>query len=171
MKTTLYMIKLYDSFKPLDKASVEAMEQISANEKMLVEIRGLSKRDIRSTFQNKLYWGWLSDAENTSVNEHSGKTKEEWHYELKKRFLVPIYERDDTGYAATLVALRNVYKNGMKAECEALLKHVVNETSTTNAKIKQFTEYLNDIERYFHALGISLRTDPEIYRAAMGIKN
>lgn len=171
MATLLYMVKLYDSLKALDKASLEVMEQIPANKKVLVEIKELSKKDLRSTFQNRLYWRWLTDASETQINEQAGKTKDEWHIELKRKFLMPIFERDDAGYAAMLVTMRKLYKSGFKGESEELIKFIVDKTSTTDASIKQFTEYLNDIERHLHSLGISLRTDPEIYRTAMGIKD
>lgn len=168
--TTLFIRKLYNSFCPVDEATVKLMDEIPINKEFLVEIKELTKKDLRSTCQNRLYWEWTSAASSTDINEHAGSTKEEWHFYFKKKFLVPIFERDDLGYAAMLVALRKVYKQGMKGECDVLLNHIVQETSTTDCSILQFSEYLNEIELFLHSLGITLKTDPKIYATAMGKK-
>jgi hypothetical protein len=165
----LFLRKLYSSFVPVDSATAEAMESIPANEEHYFSMLKLTKEDIRSAAQNRLMWMWYTDMEKTTVNEWAGRSKEDWHFEMKRRFLVPIFERDDEGYALTLVALRNVYKSGMKKESEALHKHIVNETSTTDADVKQFTEYLNEISRFCGMNGIWLRTDQHLWDSAMGV--
>ncbi len=166
-KSVFFLRKLYQSLVPVDRATAEAMEGMAANEENYFELRKLSKEDVRSAAQNRLLWMWYTDASKTTVNEYSGWTKEDWHFEMKKRFLVPIFERDDEGYALMLVSLRKVYSQGLKAEAEALFKHIVKETSTTQASAQQFTEYLNEIHRFCGVNGIWLRTDQRLWDLAM----
>jgi hypothetical protein len=124
--------------------------------------------DIRSAAQHRLYWLWNTDCAKTAINEWAGRDKNDWHFDFKKRFLVPIYERDNMNYAMMLAAIRNVWRNGMKQDAETLHKHIVSETSTTDADVKQFTEYLNEISRFCGANGIRLRTDQNLLDLAMG---
>lgn len=122
----------------------------------------------RSAAQNRLLWAWLTDFENTGVNEHSGVTKEEWHDRFKRLSLAKIYERDNEQYAVTMQSLRDVYRHGLHKESLNMMDHVIRETSTTAATVEQFAEHLNFIERYAHERGIQLRTDERLYAEAMG---
>lgn len=122
------------------------------------------KKD-RSLRQNSLYWEWV-----TVISNELGMTKEDQHEDLKKRILVPIYERDDLGYAAMIQAIRRVYSQGLKDDANAMFEHIVRLTSTTNAKVKQFTEYLKEIERDMIGKGIALPHPEDRYYQAMGIK-
>ena len=117
----------------------------------------------RSIIQNSLYWLW-----NTVIAEELGMLKEEVHEDLKRRMLVPIYERDDEGYAAMIHAVRKVHTQGFKEDAKALFDQIVKLTSTTNAKVKQFTEYLNEIERDMIGKGIVLPHPEDRYYTAMG---
>jgi hypothetical protein len=154
---------------PVDVVGAKFLDSIAANEEVMVLVKKFTRDDLRSAAQNRLMWMWYTDMEKTTVNEWSGRSKEDWHFEMKRRFLVPIFERDDDAYALMLVALRNVYKSGMKQEAEALHKHIVSETSTTDADVKQFTEYLNEIHRFCGMNGIWLRTDQRLFDEAMGV--
>lgn len=116
-----------------------------------------------SSAQRRLYWGWLTDASKTTINEYAGHTKEDWHEMVKVRFLIPIFERDNEGYAEMMDALREVRPNHVWL---TLRKHIIKETSITDATVKQMAEYLTDIERYFHDFGITLRTDQYLYDMA-----
>ena len=128
----------------------------------------------RTAAQNALMWMIFSDMKKTKVNEHAGITKEEWHEFFKEEYLVNIYERDvdvDGGkYAETIRCLRSLYATGMKADAEELYKAVVRLTSTTQANVNQFTEYLNCIMNWCNARGIAYRLPTDIYNKAMGIK-
>lgn len=123
----------------------------------------------RSAVQNRLYWRFLTDFQETDVNEHAGTTKEDWHDRFKRLCLSKIYERDNEQYAATMAALREVYRHGLHNESKAMVDHVMRETSTTSATVEQFTEYLKFIERYAHERGIRLATDVDYYSEAMGL--
>ena len=114
-------------------------------------------------------WAWLTDMERTTVNEMAGTFKDEWHIKMKRKFLVQIYERDCEKYAKTIHAIRNIYKKGYKDEFEKIIDHVADKTSTREGTIKQIAEYLSCVERYCHERGITLRTDPEMYKLAVGL--
>lgn len=119
----------------------------------------------RSLAQNGLLWTWQ-----TIIADEWGWTKDEVHEHFKKRFLVRIYERDNNDYAAMIQAVRKVYTNGMKTEAKVMEKEIVRLTSTTTADVKQFTEYLNDIEKEMASKGVSLPHPADRYYQAMGIK-
>ena len=169
----LRMRKLYNSLVPVNAVDQNVLQLAAEmNEELYVEIKELSKSDLRKAAQNSLYWGWITCLEKTDINEHAGRTKDEWHFQFKKDFLLRIYERDDLGYAATVQTLRELYKKGGKTESLVLLDWIVKmQVSTRNAKIKQFTEYLNEIERFCHSIGVILMTDSITYSEAMGIKS
>lgn len=117
----------------------------------------------RSAAQNSLYWMWL-----TIIGNERGETKDDMHLEYKEKFLVYIYERDDPEYAEMIEAVRKVYRAGMKTEAKQLQKQIIELTSTTRANVKQFTEYLNDIERDAFKMDIILPHPKDRYPLAMG---
>lgn len=118
----------------------------------------------RSLLQNQLYWLW-----NGIIADEWGWTKNDVHAHFIKEHLVKIYERDDEGYAEMLESVRNVHRLGMADVAKMQASYILKNTSTTSATVKQFTEYLNDIEKDMISKGISL-PHPEDYRSAMGIK-
>jgi hypothetical protein len=120
------------------------------------------KKD-RSAVQNSLMWYWF-----TIISNGWGWSKDEVHDYYKRRFLVRIYERDDIGYALMINSVRKVYSQGFKKDAHAMMKHIVKLTSTTNAKVKQFMEYLKDIERDAASKGIMLPRPEDRYYAATG---
>jgi hypothetical protein len=107
-------------------------------------------------------WLW-----NTIIGAELGESKEDVHERNKRRFLVPIYERDDPEYAAMIEAVREVHRHGMKAQAETMAKKITVLTSTTKATVDQLTEFLNEIERDAASLGIMLPRPDDVYREAM----
>ncbi len=49
-------------------------------------------------------------------------------------------------------------------------KFVIENISTTDASVREFTEYLSDIQRWCSSVGIALRTDSADFKKAMGVK-
>jgi len=133
--------------------------------KPLLEVTVKEYHKDRTLAQNRLYWDWV-----TVISNELGLTKEDEHKDLKKRMLVPIYERDDESYAAMIQAVRKVHKLGHHQEAKDLADKIVDLTSTTDASVKQFTEYLNEIERDMMGKGIALPHPEDRYYTAMGIK-
>lgn len=130
----------------------------------LLEISVTLHHKDRTLAQNSLYWEW-----NTLISNEWGWTKNDVHKHFIERHLVKIYERDEEGYAAMLEAVRKVHRSGAKKEAKIMADYVLDNTSTTSANVKQFTEYLSDIEKDMISKGISL-PHPEDYGSALGIK-
>jgi hypothetical protein len=128
-------------------------------------IKVFEYKEIRSVAQNSLYWLW-----NTEVSNDTGETKDEVHERHKGDFLVRIYARDDTpeGYTQTLLDIPEVGKRSKK-RAQRLLNILKIMTSTTTATIPQFTEYLQDIERFYIDQNFSLPHPEDRYYLAMGI--
>lgn len=130
----------------------------------LLEISVTVHHKDRSVLQNKLYWVWV-----TIIADEWGWTKNDTHIYFIKRHLVKIYERDEEGYAAMLEAVRNVIRSGDKKAGKIMADYIFKNTSTTAANVKQFTEYLNDIEKEMIGRGFAL-PHPLDYYSAMGTK-
>lgn len=114
----------------------------------------------RSVNQNRLMWLW-----NSEIASHMGFTKDEVHYNLKRKFAVPIFVRDDPEYAAMVLAVKAVRKEGMTGRAEALAKVIARLTSTTDFTVEQMREYLTDIEHYAAEIGASLTFPADLYDA------
>jgi hypothetical protein len=171
MAIELMVRRLDDSLVPADAINREVFETLTVNQlykAVLMTPRGVVTESLRRVAQNRLMWMWYTDLENTGQVEIAGVTKDEWHEFMKKEFLVAIYERDNQDFAEMMESLRAVYRSGLTDETDNLFKHIVRETSTTKATVKQFSEYLNAIERWCHVRGVVLTTDPEIYSRAFG---
>ena len=110
-------------------------------------------------------WLWI-----TIIADELGLTKEDVHEDLKRRLLCPIYERDDQGYSEMVESIRKVYSMGMQDRAINMHNYIVERTSTTSATVKQFTEYLKEIERDMIDKGIALPHPEDRYYSAMGMK-
>lgn len=153
-----------------DKATVKAVIQYlpAANDYTVFIVEGESAG--RSLAQNALYWGWMDDFVKTDINNLAGHDKDHWHFEFKSQFLSRIYERDRLDYAQTTRMIRKVYREGLCEDALELRRLVVRLTSTKDATVKQFSEYLTEIERFAASQGVRLRTDSRLYSRAMGAK-
>ena len=120
------------------------------------------KKD-RSLAQNAVLWLWY-----TVIAGELGYTKDDMHLIYKKKYLVPIFERDDPEYAKMIESVRTVWKAGLKKDAHSLKDQIVKLTSTTDANTKQFTEYLDDIEKDAIGQGIILPQPENQYKQAMG---
>jgi hypothetical protein len=136
----------------------------AANNKMPLYVTVTDKPEDRSKAQNKLYWMWL-----TQYGNHFGHDKEEVHYDMKKRFLTRIFFRDSKDpeskfseqYAKTWEAIGAV----KMAECDQwkILAHgVIDATSTRDADVEQFTEYLNEILNFARKHGCHLKIPDDL---------
>ena len=116
-----------------------------------------SKQDSRTVAQNRLYWMWLGQ-----IEKQTGNSKDDLHFELKKKFLIAIYERDDQGFAEMCRAIK-LLKQSESEQYAAIAKGVIHETTTTKMTVKQFTEYLTAVHDYALArLGIMLTVPDEL---------
>lgn len=99
----------------------------------------------RSDKQNRLYFGlWLKD-----ISQHTGYEVDEIHAMFKVKFLPQIIGQPE-----------------MREVMGALYEL---EYSTTKLDTKQFSDYLNRIERFTNIeIGIQLPHPEDLYQAAMG---
>lgn len=123
-------------------------------------------KEVRSIQQHRLLWLW-----NTEISNETGETKEEVHLRNKRDFLIRTYERDDTpsGYAKMIDDIRIVAKRS-KSRAADMMSLVAELTSTTTATVNQFTEMLNDIEKFHVQQGIYLSHPEDLYYSSLGIK-
>ena len=133
--------KIIITNEQLRNRAVQVCGSVPLDTPHVVEIRPHRKN--RSEQQNRYYWAII-----TIIAADLGLTKDEMHDEYKERFLLPIFVRDDAGYAAMV--------NAVTAADSGLLRQVVALTSTSQCNVKQFTEYLDEIKGNAFSLGIRL---------------
>ena len=136
MKTTISV-----TTEQLRNRAAQVCGSIPLDSPHVVEIRPHKKS--RSEHQNRYYWAII-----TIIAGDLGLTRDEMHDEYKERFLLPIFVRDDAGYAAMV--------NAVMAADSGLLRQVVALTSTAQCNVKQFGEYLDEIKHNAFSLGIRL---------------
>ena len=130
-----------------------------------IEVIVQEKKKDRTVAQNRLYRLWGGE-----ISENLGWSRKEVYAYLRRKFLVQIYERDDQGFAEMVDSIRKVYSMGMQKRATKIHDYIVERTSTGSATLKQFMEYLKEIERYAAENGIPLTFPDDRYYSAMGIK-
>lgn len=110
----------------------------------------------RSLAQNRLYWAWVTQWAN-----HTGDSEARAHHIFKYKFLVTIFYRDDEQYAAMCDSVK-VLKGIDRGHYDKIAAHVIRQTSTTDASVKQMTEYLDRVERYCYANDFKLTIPNEL---------
>ena len=126
------------------------------------EIHELVIRPYKSSLssnQRRLWWMWM-----TRKSNHTGYTKEECHLDNKKRFLVPIFERDDKEYSLMIDSVRDIHKKGMHGHAKHLQDQIIKMTSITDASTKQMTECLDDVFKDCQQCGVVLTVPDDIAR-------
>jgi hypothetical protein len=120
-------------------------------------------RKDRSAAQKGLYFIWVG-----VIANELGETKDDIHLRCKRQFLVPIYMRDDPyGYGSMMMTVLDVHRLGLKVKAKQQTAQIVKLTSTNDANVDQFREYLDDIEKYYITLGIILPHPEDRYIDAM----
>lgn len=126
-------------------------------------------KDLIEDAQRRLYWAWLTDMSKTKVEAMGGRIKEDWHWEMKLKYLVPIFIRDDSEFAEMYCLYDLLYSDDERTigDREIIKEKFLGKLSITDATKEQATEYLRDIENFCRTNGIMLRTDMAIYKTAM----
>jgi hypothetical protein len=101
----------------------------------------------RSAEQNA--YMWLVE---TIMGAELGLAKEGMHEVHKREFLVPIFIRDDQGYADMYFAV----ESAPEPQRTILKREVVKLTSTTKANVQQMSEFIDSILQQAGELGIRL---------------
>jgi len=130
------------------------MAQQDSDEVLEVVIQPAKRK--RSLAQNRLYWKWVSQ-----WAEHTGDSEQRAHHIFKYKFLVTIFYRDDAQYAAMCDSVK-VLKSMDREHYDKISAHVIRQTSTTDASVKQMTDYLDQIERYCYANDFTLTIPDEL---------
>jgi|WetSurMetagenome_2_1015567.scaffolds.fasta_scaffold76192_3 hypothetical protein len=129
----------------------------------------IMKKESISSASLRLYWAWMTDMSKTQVEAMKGRTKDDWHWEMKMKYLVPIFIRDDSEFAEMHNCLLRVLSSSIFSDRQTIKEKFYGNLSITDATPKQATEYLNDIERFCHSQGVMLRTDTALYRKCFGL--
>lgn len=150
-------IRIVISSPELKRRALACVEALALDPACEITIKE-HKRDI-SAEQRGLYFKWLG-----IIADHLGYTKEELHIEYKKRWLKPIFERDDPEYSAMIQNIRDVWKQGMKKVAEDLSNQVIKLTSIRDANTHQMWEYMGNIEKEAPGLAIVLPFPDDLYK-------
>lgn len=149
--------------KGVTKRFVLRNDQVKANASRFIQEMSLGDGDTtlevivqkhrakRSLSQNAMYWDWI-----TIIGDSLGYSKDAQHGILKVRFLLPILVRDDPDVAALA---ERVQGN------ESLLSNML---STSDLSVKQFTEYLDDINEFAGRMGIRLPHPEDVHYREKG---
>ena len=130
------------------------MAQQSSEEVLEVTIQPEKRK--RSLAQNRIYWAWI-----TQWSNKQGWDEEYSHHFFKYKFLVRIFYKDDAKYAEMCDAVK-VLKGIDRGHYDKIAAHVIRQTSTTDASVKQMTEYLDRVERYCYANDFTLTIPDEL---------
>lgn len=123
----------------------------------VMEITIQAHKRSRSLEQNAHYWAIL-----TVIGNDLGMTKDEMHEVYKEKFLLPIFCRDDVGYADMCSAVQAIPPGGAR---DRAWKMVIGMTSTTQCNVGQMREYLNDCQN--HAVSLGIRLPAPDYKEAL----
>lgn len=158
--------------------ALAAVAALTGSKAMQVIIRPFAPGESISDAQRRLYWMVLTDLQNTDVNDMAGRTKDQWHYAMKRRFLMSIYCREFADYAEMVAAVERC----PELERKELMKWIAKETSITRKceddpitgekaegrMIRIMREYLDAVMRYARSHGVLLRIDARVFAEAMG---
>lgn len=135
-------VRILNNFKPDEKNQIEVI------------IRPYRKN--RSREQNSLYWKWLGE-----ISLETGEDTESLHETFKRKFLAPILKRDDEGYRDLSVELQTLRGNGQHESADRIGLILLSKLSTGALTTKQFSEYLDYIEKHAaEFLNITLTQPP-----------
>ena len=134
------------------------------------EILTGSKETINDA-QRRLYFMWINDVLKAKTEEFRGYTKEDLHWMLKERFLIPIFYNDDSEFRIKYNTYVKVFDNNYLSITELLIikETFLGKLSINDADKDQAQRFLNDVEMFFHQHGIVLKTDSALYRKAIGL--
>lgn len=158
--------------------ALAAVAAVKFDTTMQVIIRPFKPGEAITDAQRKMYFFILTDLQNTDVNELAGRTKDQWHIAMKRRFLLPIYCREFSDFAEMVEAVRRC----PELERKELMKWITKETSITRKceddpitgekaegkMIRIMREYIDCVMTYARNHGVQLRIDARIFAEAMG---
>ena len=133
MKKTI-ILKTPEHFR----AAITALDSIKGDEVHQVEFRPYKAN--LSAEQRGLYWMWVQ-----LISLSTGDTKEGVHLMYKRRFLLPIFEREKVWFRDLVESVRNVHRSGAHAEAMNMVQAIVRLVSIRDANTAEMAEYMNDM--------------------------
>ena len=133
MKKTI-ILKTPEHFR----AAITALDQLKEQDIHQLEIRPYKAN--LSAEQRGLYWMWIQ-----LISLSNGDTKEGVHLMYKRRFLMPIFEREKQWFRELVESVRNVHRSGAKAEALNMIDAIVKLTSIRDANTAEMSEYMEDM--------------------------
>jgi hypothetical protein len=113
-----------------------------------------TKSEDYTSAQRRLYFSWI-----TQFANKFGEYQESVHHDMKRRFLIRIYMRDDPDFNAMCECIAKLKTNEVE-QYNAIREGVIKLTSITKATKVQMTEYMDLIYRFAASQGLAL-IDPE----------
>ena len=169
--------RMWNSLVPVNETDIAALAEYPLGSIFTItlpkKLKPEDKEQSRRAAQNSLMWAWLTDLEKTKSNTIAGSTVHEWHRQFRKEYLFPIYVRDNESWASVAANLDIIKQYGTHENYEESWARILDDDgrfrlSTADATIKQFTEYLECIQRFAHSHGAFLRTDMDVVKEAFG---
>jgi len=129
-------------------------QAITDNKPLVVR---LSNKDEQYTSaQRRLYFQWC-----TQFSNHFGHEQDDVHHDMKKRFLIAIYYRDDPEFAKMCDAVKQL-ETSEPIIWQTIREHVIKETSITKASRLQMAEYMTLFYRFTEKNGLQMRTPDDL---------
>lgn len=100
--------------------------------------------------QRRLYWMWIG-----ILADFFGNEKDDFHLEMKKKFLIGIYIEHHEGFSEMVEAVRLVKSTDTKS-WEVLAGHILSNVSITDANVSEMAEYLTLVDRFAIYNGVRL---------------
>lgn len=158
--------------------ALAAVAALKFDKQWQVIIRPFKPGEAITDAQRRLYFMVLADLQNTDVNELAGRTKDEWHYQLKRRFLMPIYEREFKDFAEMLETVRECTPEQEKRLMRGIAKELtitrkceddpISGEKAEGKMIRVMREYIDCVMTYARNHGVQLRIDAWVFAEAMG---
>lgn len=129
--------------------------QAIADKKPLV-VRLSNKQEDITSAQRRLYFQWI-----TQFANHFGDDNDMVHHDMKKRFLIAIYYRDDPEFAKMCDAVKQL-ETSEPIIWQTIREHVIKETSITKASKEQMSEYMDKFFKFAQSQGLQMRTPDDL---------
>jgi hypothetical protein len=132
----------------------------------LVQVVFRDARNVRSIAQNSLAHHWYGEEA-----REAGSTPGEVKLYYKRKFLIDIYRRREDGeFEAMIQSLAELSEKGFRKNAVELYDQIVKMTSTAEASVDEFQEFLNYHEVDARQRGVNLSNPDDLYREALGVK-
>ncbi len=119
-------------------------------------VKVTDKTEEYTAAQRRLYFMWC-----TQFGKKFGDHQDAIHHDIKKRFLINIYYRDDPEFAAMCDAV-HALKESEPQHWHTIREHVIKETSITKASKVQMSEFMDEFYRFAQKHGCHLTTPDDL---------